>query len=147
MGLQNQEEPFIRHNPFPDRLSTNGGGWPDEYVELYNLTVPSLRLQDVFNDRHIRTIMDHHVTVVVVMVGMVDIASLSVPNPDRGWYYREMLRITDQFRARAKALYPTEYDHAYVSSVIIHWSYLHKKNNFSIQIQRKYRSTYTNKGM
>ena len=85
MGMQNLQEPFIRHNPYPDRLSPNGPGWPDEYVELYNLTVPSLRLQDVFNDRHLRIIMNNHVTVVVVMLGMVDIASQGVPNTDRSW--------------------------------------------------------------
>ena len=47
------------------------------------------------------------------MVGMVDIACQEVPNTDRSWYFKEMLRVTDQFRACAKTLYPTEYDRAY----------------------------------
>ena len=124
MGMQNVNEPFIRHNPYPDRLSNNGPGFPDEYVELYDLTVPSLKLREVFKDSHLRLIMDNHITVVIVMVGMVDIANQEVPNADRSWYFKEMLRAVDQFRARAKSLYPTEYDRNYISNVVVHWSYL-----------------------
>ena len=120
--LQDQREPFGEE--FIIGAPGHRIGHGEQSFKLYTICRGGRKLEEGLQDSEIRNIIIKRAKVILVMLGMCDIASLKKMDWDNKWFYNQIIQFQQQIRSVGERIAKTEEEREFVMNIPINFATL-----------------------